>query len=229
MVSRRRCTTPAVSVVIAVCTLLAGCAAREPTNSPAVATAGAREATGAATATPAASSSGGTVMSTSASARPTATSSTAPALSREPGPDLLHDHTWRGAEAYVADYLDRLDRSWQRPDPRLLDNRALPSCGTCTNFRKAAAGLLAKGQRHEGHILRVDRVSVSLWGGGNQVYLAVDTWQLKHDMVDARGATVRTIKGGRANTYVELVYRGRWWVEEIHIVRVRDDGTYLGP
>jgi hypothetical protein len=129
----------------------------------------------------------------------------------------------------VADYLDRLDRSWQRPDPQLLDNRALPSCGTCTNFRKAAAGLLAKGQRHEGNILRVDHVSVVIWGRGEEVNLAADTWQLEHDMVDARGATVRTIKGGRANVYVELAYRGRWWVEAIHIERVRDDGTYLGP
>ncbi|RKT79405.1 hypothetical protein DFJ68_2873 [Terracoccus luteus] len=40
---------------------------------------------------------------------------------------------------------------------------------------------------------------------------------------------MRTIKGGRANVYVELAYRGRWWVEAIHIERVRDDGTYLGP
>lgn len=145
--------------------------------------------------------------------------------SRQPGPDLLHDHTWGGAEAYVEDYLVRLDAAWTKPQPSLLDNRASKACGTCANFRDAAADLARKGQRHEAPMLVVSRASVTTWRP--TVLVTADLRQPAHHIVDTRGREVQRIEHARAYFYVQLSYRGRWWIEEIGIEQVTDEGTYL--
>ena len=147
--------------------------------------------------------------------------------SREPGTDLLHDHTFAGAEAYVEDYLLRLNDAWTRPQPSLLDNRASKACGTCANFRGAAADLARKGQRHEGPMLVVSSVSVVIWR--HTVHVTADLRQPRHDIVDERGRSVESIKGGRAFLYVQLSFRGRWWIEKVGIDPVNDDGTHREP
>ncbi|GAA5018014.1 hypothetical protein GCM10023258_04560 [Terrabacter aeriphilus] len=143
---------------------------------------------------------------------------------RVPGPDLLHDHSWGGAEAYVEDYLERLDDAWTVPRPSLLDNRASKECGTCANFREGAAYLFRKGQRHEAPMLTVSDVSVVIWKGG--VRVVADVRQTDHRIVTRTGRTIRRIDGERAYLYVLLSYRGRWWIDAIGIERVNDDGTY---
>lgn len=145
-------------------------------------------------------------------------------LRREPGPDLLHDHTQSGAEAYVKDYLSRLNDSWTRPQASLLDNRASKDCGTCTNFRDAAANLAREGRRHEGPILVVSNVSVVIWSP--DVRVVADVRQPKHDLVDRKGRKVRSVQGGRVFLYVELSYSGRWWIKSVGIDPVNDDGTH---
>ncbi|WP_185747255.1 hypothetical protein [Humibacillus xanthopallidus] len=160
-----------------------------------------------------------------AAASPGRAASTVAWRSREPGPDLLHDHTWAGAEAYVEDYLVRLNDAWTTPQPSLLDNRASKSCGTCANFREAAAYLARKGQRHEAPMLVISDVSVTIWRP--TVRITADLRQPRHHIVDKRGRKVQRIEHARAYFYVELAYRGRWWIEKVGIEAVNDDGTYL--
>ena len=146
---------------------------------------------------------------------------------REPEPDLLHDHTRSGAEAYVEDYLERLNDAWTLPKATLLDNRATTACTTCTNFRDAAAQLAREGRRHEAPMLTITDVDLLLWRPG--VRVNADLREPRHDIVDRKGKRVQAVKGGRAFLYVELTYRGRWWITGIGIDPVNDDGTHRDP
>ena len=144
--------------------------------------------------------------------------------SREPGPDLLHDPSPAGAEAFVQDYLHRLDRAWTTPQSSLLDNRASKACGTCTNFRDAAPHLARKGQRHAAPVLATSTVSLVIWRP--DVRVVADLRQSDHDIIDEAGRRVERVTGGRAFVYVQLTYRGRWWINEVGIDPVTDDGTH---
>lgn len=194
----------------------AGCSMTEAVSSPT-----SSAVSGPVTAAPRLASSGTATAAGSANGA----ASTVALRSREPGPDLLHDHTWAGAEAYVEDYLVRLNDAWTKPQPSLLDNRASKACGTCANFREAAAYLARKGQRHEAPMLVISDVSVTIWRP--TVHIAADLRQPRHHIVDKRGRKVQRIEHARAYFYVELSYRGRWWIEKVGIEAVNDDGTYL--
>ncbi|GAA1980123.1 hypothetical protein GCM10009817_21000 [Terrabacter lapilli] len=190
---------------------------------------GATQAAGSTWPTAAGPTASATPAHTSRPSPPTASRSSPSAsavarLSREPGPDLWHDHSPAGAEAYVEDYLTRLNAAWTTPKASLLDNRATNACGTCTNFRDAAAHLARVGQRHEDPMLTVSDVSLVVWRSG--VRVTADTRQTDHDIVDRSGHTVRKVEGGRAFLYVELTYRGRWWITGVGIDPVNDDGTH---
>lgn len=215
MPDTRRIAAPLVSAfVVAAVALLGGCAGTRA-GSPSTPTVASHSSQAATPPSPPS-------RSTSTPSEPV--SATVDTLSREPGPDLLHDHSPAGAENYVEDYLNRLDAAWTKPQPSLLDNRAAKACGTCTNFRNAAAELSREGRRHAHPMLVVSDVSLVVWQHG--VRVTADARQTDHKILDKNGNKVRDVKGSRVFLYVDLSYRGRWWIESIGIDPVNDDGTH---
>lgn len=135
-------------------------------------------------------------------------------------PAAARAHTTAGAEAFARHYLAQVNRAWTIPDASLLNNLALSTCKSCTNYLKTAASLERDGLRYNGQPASVGASLLLPESTSNLVAIQFLYTQNHRSIVDIRGNVRETLPKKTALSEVIVSWRqGKWSIVEMRVVR----------
>lgn len=168
------------------------------------------------TAEPSAQTTGPSVSSGSASpsAEPTPSSSqTTAAPTTDPNvPAAARANTPEGAQEFTKYFIAQLNKSWQTPNPNLLPPLSASECTTCSAVTETAQEYANLGQRYEGLPVAEKAVVVQSFSEVEGAVVLVFGEQEAARVVDAYGATIRSVQPAKANLALTLNHANGWRV-----------------
>ncbi|HET8595083.1 MAG TPA: DUF6318 family protein, partial [Intrasporangium sp.] len=158
---------------------------------------------------------------TSPSSAPSATSSV-PTTSQTPMttsedpvlakiPKEARAKTEKGAESFVAFYLDSLNVALSKPDPSLLEGLYDSSCSGCRALRDDALELARQHQRHDGTTITLKRAT-AIQFVQDRKEVEAEVVQNPIPVVDASGGIVRRNAGKEGLFLFTLAFDDGWKV-----------------
>lgn len=202
------------SVALAAATLLlAGCSDS--------ASGGAAPSTSSTSASTTATSSTTPAAPSTSSARPPTASSASTAAGDPNVPLAARAHTKAGAEAFVRNYIDRINEVGQRPVAGEISRLGTSECVSCMNYEQTMVKMTRLTQHYSGPIFTVLRIESVRREHRSDATVDVDVMQLPIRVLAQDGSSVRKVTRATASLRFDLSWEhDRWLIAKTYFTAV---------
>ncbi|HSO65606.1 MAG TPA: DUF6318 family protein [Ornithinibacter sp.] len=150
---------------------------------------------------------------TASSASPSASAPASPSPSASGDlPAAAREKTEKGAEAFVAYFVQQSARAWTTPDASMIEVLSDPDCESCASLATTASELETKGHRSKADPITLVSVEI-LVGEDDRQNVAAMIKQHEMDVIDQDGKVVDSDSAGDLQRTFLLYWKeGQWLV-----------------